>query len=58
MEDEKKDPAAPGWRHGEDLSFRKVVPALHALRAAVERQLEAERARLAEVVKVRDSLKK
>lgn len=56
-EDDKAG-AKPEWKHDEDLSLRRVVPALHTVREALEKALSAERAKLAELVGVRDSLKK
>lgn len=48
----------PAWRHGEQLNLRGALPALHAIRGALEKALEQERANLQRMVGVRDSLKK
>lgn len=56
MDDKPRE--RPEWKHDGEVSLRGAVPALRSIREALEKALEAEKAKLRDLVEARDSLKK
>jgi len=46
------------WKHDQELSFKRVIPHLHVLKDALQKTIQHEKAKLAQMIGARDSIRK
>jgi hypothetical protein len=57
-EEEKKQSTDGSWQHDQQVNFRKFVPHLEVLKLAIQKQINHEKAKLAQMVGARDSIQR
>ena len=56
--EEKKDFPEGVWQHDQQIGFKKLIPHLEKIKDAVQLQINHEKAKLAQMVSARDSLRR
>jgi hypothetical protein len=58
MSEEKKQFPDGVWQHDQQIGFKKLLPHLEKVRDALKNQINHEKAKLAQMVSARDSIKR
>ena len=58
MSEKIKHPSEGTWQHDQQIGFKKLIPHLEVLKNALQKQINHEKAKLAQMVGARDSLRR